>query len=130
MSRGESVMIQCELLRDRGILMVAPEGPLEANDFKQVAALVDPWIAENGALKGLMIRAPTFPGWESFGGLLAHLRFVRDHHRHIERVAAVTDSAFLKIAPLIAQHFADPEIRVFGSDEGAHAMTWLETGTA
>ena len=123
-------MIQCELLRDRGILVIAPEGPLEANDFKRVAALVDPWIAENGALKGLMVRAPVFPGWENFGGLLAHMRFVRDHYRHIERVAAVTDSAFLKIAPLIAQHFADPEIRVFGSDEEAGAMTWLETGAA
>lgn len=123
-------MIQCELLRDRGILVIAPEGPLEANDFKRVAALVDPWIAENCALKGLMVRAPFIPDWENFGGLLEHMRFVREHHRHIERVAAVTDSAFLKIAPLIARHFADPEIRVFGSDEDAGAMTWLETGAA
>ena len=56
------------------------------------------------------------------------MKFVRDHHRHIERVAAITDSAFLKIAPRIAQHFANPEIRVFSSEESARAMSWLETG--
>jgi hypothetical protein len=75
-----------------------------------------------------MIRASSFPGWDSFAGLLEHMKFVRDHHRPIERVAAVTDSAFLKIAPRIAQHFADPEIRVFRSEESARAMSWLETG--
>ena len=92
-----------------------------------MAALVDPYIAEKGALKGLMIRAVSFPGWDSFAGLLEHMKFVRDHHRHIERVAAVTDNAFLKIAPRIAQHFADPENRVFRSEESAGAMSWLET---
>jgi hypothetical protein len=122
-------MIQCQLLRDKGILVIEPEGPLEANDFKKVAALVDPYLAENATLKGLMVRAPAFPGWDSFGSLLEHMRFVRDHHKHIERVAAVTDSAFLKIAPRIAQHFANPEIRVFSSDEDAQAMGWLETGS-
>jgi hypothetical protein len=121
-------MIVCELLHDKGILLITPQGPLEASDFHKVAALVDPYIAEKGALKGLMIRASSFPGWDSFAGLLEHMKFVRDHHRQIERVAAVTDSAFLKIAPSIARHFANPEIRIFRSDESARAMSWLETG--
>jgi hypothetical protein len=52
--------------------------------------------------------------------------FVTDHHRDIERVAAVTDNDFLKIAPRIAAHFAHPEIRVFPSPDKAHALAWLE----
>ncbi len=56
------------------------------------------------------------------------MKFVRDHHRDIRRVAAVTDGAFLKIAPRIAQHFANPEIKVFGSEDRARAIAWLETG--
>ena len=54
-------MIDCELLRDKGILLITPEGPLTPSDFQKVAALVDPYIAEKGALKGLMIRASSFP---------------------------------------------------------------------
>ena len=101
---------------------------MEASDFQAIARVVDPHIAENGTLKGLLVEAPSFPGWDSFAAFLEHMKFVRDHHRRIERVAAVTDSEFLKIAPRIARHFADPEIRVFGSSERAHALAWLEAG--
>ena len=119
-------MLEFELDRDKGILIVHPRDPLEASDFQAIARVVDPHIAENGTLKGLLVEAPSFPGWDSFAAFLEHMKFVRDHHRRIERVAAVTDSEFLKIAPRIARHFADPEIRVFGSGERAHALAWLE----
>lgn len=118
-------MIDFELLTDNGVLVVKPSGPLSAADFEALAATVDPWIAKNGKLVGLLIDAPSFPGWDGFAGLLQHFRFVRDHHRNIERVAAVTDNAFLKIAPRIAEHFAYPEIRVFSVTERAEALRWL-----
>ena len=73
-------------------------------------------------MAGLLIEAPSFPGWDSFGALVQHFRFVRDHHRSIKRVAAVTDSGFLKVMPRIAEHFAHPEIRVFDGAEKARAL--------
>jgi hypothetical protein len=122
-------MIKYGLDRNRGILTVSPVEALEAGDFQAIARMVDPYITEAGALTGLLIDAPSFPGWKSFGALLEHLKFVKDHHKRIKRVAAVTDSAFLEIAPRIARHFADPEIRVFGTAQRAQALAWLETGT-
>lgn len=119
-------MIGFELLRDKGILIVRPSGPLAAGDFRELAATVDHYIAERGKLGGLLIEAASFPGWDSFAGLIEHFRFVRDHHRDIERVAAVTDDDFLKIAPRIAAHFAHPEIRVFPGSEKGQALVWLE----
>ena len=119
-------MIGFELLRDKGVLIVRPSGPLAASDFRALAATVDPYIAEKGKLNGLLIEAASFPGWDSFAGLIEHFRFVRDHHRDIERVAAVTDDDFLKIAPRIAAHFAHPEIRAFPSGDKAQALAWLE----
>ena len=121
-------MIRFELDRENGILIIQPDGPLQAADFQAISREIDPYIAANGRLAGLMVEAPSFPGWESFGALVQHLRFVRDHHRQIDRVAAVTDSPFLRIAPRIADHFADPEIRVFGSSERDRALRWLQTG--
>jgi hypothetical protein len=53
----------------------------------------------------VMIYARSFPGWESFGAIVSHLKFVADHHRRIERIAAVTGGKFLKIMPRIADHF-------------------------
>jgi hypothetical protein len=79
-------------------------------------------------LSGLLIEAPSFPGWEDFAALIEHFRFVRDHHKKIHRVAAVTDNSFLKVAPRIAAHFAHPEIKVFGGAEKARALAWLAGG--
>jgi hypothetical protein len=118
-------MLKFELLRDVGVLVVEPRDALTAEDFKAVAQAIDPYIQENGQLTGLLIDAPSFPGWESFAAFIEHVRFVRDHHRMIDRVAAVTDSPILTVAPKIAEHFAHPEFKVFRSDERAGALTWL-----
>jgi hypothetical protein len=121
-------MIRFELLKDAGVLVIEPQGALSGEDFREISRAIDPYIREKGKLTGLLIEARAFPGWDSFGALLEHFKFVYDHHRNIDRVAAVTDSAFLKIAPTIAQHFAHPDIRVFASGERAKALEWLQTG--
>lgn len=119
-------MLRFDLLQDDGILVVEPRDALTADDFRAIARVIDPYIEEHGKLTGLLVDAPSFPGWDSFGALIEHLKFVRDHHRRIDRVAAVTDNEFLKIAPRIAEHFAHPEIRVFPSAERAQALAWLQ----
>ena len=121
-------MIRFELLRDRRILLITPDGPLQRAQFEQLAKGIDPFIAANGKLVGVMIHAKSFPGWESFGALVSHLKFVADHHRQIERIAAVTDSGFLKIMPRIASHFVQASIRHFDFSEKDRALAWLETG--
>ncbi len=118
-------MISFELLRDEGILVVEPQGALEAADFAALAHEVDPYIEERGKLEGLLIQAESFPGWGDFGGLISHLRFIRDHHHDIARVAAVTDSAFLSIAPRIASHFVKAEVRHFEFEDRDAALAWL-----
>lgn len=125
-AKPETDMLTFELLRDKGILIVKPAAPLEADDFRSLAAHVDPYITEHGQLTGLLIDAPSFPGWDSFGAFVEHLHFVRDHHRRIKRVAAVTDSGFLKAMPRIGEHFAHPQIKVFECSEKAKALGWLE----
>lgn len=123
-------MIHFDLLRDRGVLIVTPQGPLEKTDFELVAREVDPFIAQKGKLKGLMIYAKSFPGWRNFEGLVSHLRFVGEHQQYIERVAAVTDSEFLAIMPSIVSHFVRAQVKHFGFDEKDKALAWLEGGAA
>ena len=108
------------------MLIVEPKDTLTADDFQAICRAVDPFISENGNLSGLLIDVPSFPGWESFGALVEHMKFVRDHHRKIDRVAVVTDSTVLTVAPKIAEHFAHPEFKVFKSGERASALAWLE----
>ena len=122
-------MIQHELLTDAGILILRPEGALRAEDFAALARAVDPYIDEHGALAGLLIDAPSFPGWEDFSALLSHLRFVRDHHRRIRRIAVVSDDTLLSLGPKVARHFVSAELRNFETVDRAAALAWLEGGT-
>jgi hypothetical protein len=43
-------MLKFELLKDFGVLIVEPRGPLRAEDFQAVSAAVDPHIRQNGKL--------------------------------------------------------------------------------
>lgn len=118
-------MLRYELLRDEGILLVQPQGPIQAGDFESIAKAVDPYIEEKGRLRGVMIEARSFPGWDSFAALLSHLRFVRDHHQRISKIAAVSDSTILSIAPQLAKHFVKAEVRHFNTNDRDAALAWL-----
>ena len=118
-------MIHFELLRAQRILTITPEGPLQAADFQKLSEAVDPLIETEGDLKGLLIDAPSFPGWESFGDMVSHIKFVKNHERHIEKVAVVSDSGFLSIMPRFISHFIHAQIRHFGSSEKVQALAWL-----
>jgi hypothetical protein len=118
-------MISHELMSERGILIVIPEGPLEKNDFEALARDVDPYIEAQGKLNGLLISAKVFPGWKDFAALVSHLRFVKNHHQKIRRVAAVTDSGFLSILPHIANHFVAAEVKHFEYGDKDRALAWL-----
>ena len=58
-------MIEFELLRDAGVLIVAPKGALTVEDFRAISRTVDPYISENGKLTGVVLEVPAFPGWDN-----------------------------------------------------------------
>ncbi len=118
-------MIKHELLDHDGIMVVSPEGSLSEEDFIQLANAADPYIEAHGGLSGIMIYTETFPGWKDFSGLLSHLRFVKDHHHKIGKVALVTDSRAAAVAESLAKHFVSAEIRHFGFVDKAQALDWL-----
>jgi hypothetical protein len=120
-------MIETQLLPD-GVLIVSPSDELQAVDFERMRLLADPYIEDHGELKGLLIDAESFPGWENFSSMLSHFRFVRDYQQKIERVAAVTDNGFLAILPLVADHFVAAEVRHYNYQDRDRALAWLSTG--
>jgi hypothetical protein len=118
-------MLKHELRTEEGILIVRPEGPLSSDDFTHIAADVDAHLEAHGALNGLMIHARRFPGWEDLWAVMSHLKFVREHHRKIRRVAVVSDAAMLQVAPKIATHFVSAEIKQFPFEAEDAALAWL-----
>jgi len=118
-------MVEHELLPTEGLLILRPTGRLEAADFQSVAGEIDPYIEANGKLNGILLDAEAFPGWKDFAALLAHLKFVREHHRKVAKIAVVSDSSFLAFAPKIAAHFVRADIRHFSRTQRQDALAWL-----
>ena len=85
-------MISIEVLGVEGIIIVEPSGPLEEADFHKLAKEIDAYSEDKGRLTGLIIHTKEFPGWDDFSAFLHHMKFVKEHHKQIKRVAIVTDS--------------------------------------
>jgi hypothetical protein len=120
-------MIEVKLDEDTGIVTVVPSAPLNKEDFIHLANEVDPYIEKEGKLNGLIIQVKSFPGWEDFAGLLSHLQFVREHHKKIEKVAAVSDGRIVSIMPKIVDHFVNAKVKYFPYESLNEAISWVQS---
>jgi hypothetical protein len=117
-------VIEHELRADDAILILRLRKSLTARDFTSLASLVDDYLDHGGKLRGVLISGKSFPGWEDLDGLIAHLKFVRDHHALIDRIAIVADGVVARLLPSVASHFVNARLRHF--DDETAAMAWLE----
>jgi len=121
-------MIDFNMDMEHAILTVCPQSALSEQDFSRMTTEVDRVIAQQGELAGLIIHAKAFPGWDSFSGMLSHFHFIHDHHRHIKKVAVVSDSSVLSIFPHISAHFVSAELRHFHYEDYHEAVAWIQAG--
>ena len=117
-------MIDHTLDTAASILSVRLRSPLAKEDFEGLAKAIDPYIEKAGGLAAVVVEAPKFPAWDSFGALAAHLRFVRDHHKRIRKLAIVTDSPMGNVAEKLASHFVAAQIKHFPVAEAQAARRW------
>jgi hypothetical protein len=122
-------MLNFSIMKPEGILILNPDAPLSKEDFDGLSAAVDAYLTEHATLRGVLIRAKGFPGWENFGGFSAHLHFVREHHKKVVRVAIVTDSHFAVIAESLGKHFISADIRHFAASADMQALDWLQSAS-
>jgi len=118
-------MIDINLDTTNSILHLRPKSAFEAADFARLAQTVDPHIEATGSLRGILIEATGFPGWENLGAMASHFRFVRDHHKHVEKIAVVTDSKMGDVAERLGAHFIAAQVRHFQAGQAEAAKQWI-----
>ncbi|MGI9280778.1 MAG: STAS/SEC14 domain-containing protein [Endozoicomonas sp.] len=120
-----SNMLSIEMDKEDGIALLEPHGPLSKEDFIAAAKQIDPLIEAKGDLGGLIIRTDHFPGWESFGALVSHFRFVKNHHKHLKKIALVTNAKVGDLGEKMASHFIAAKIRHFQFEQLEAAKLWI-----
>lgn len=118
-------MIKYTIIEPEDLLILEPDAPLKATDFDFLAEHLDPYLAKQGKLPGLMIYAKKFPGWENLAAFTAHIRFVKDHLKRVTRIAMVTDSAILTDVSRVADHLTEAEVKQFAFASYHEALFWL-----
>lgn len=121
-------MLNVNLREAKGIAILEPDGELSENDFKNAAEIIDPYIEKVGKLNGLIIHVRSFPGWDTFASFITHMKFVKEHHKRISRIAFVTDSPIGSIAEKLASHFVNAEIKSFAFSELEASKKWIQFG--
>jgi hypothetical protein len=106
-------------------LVLEPSGPLTRRDLDALTERFDARVAATDRVPNLVIRAGSFPAWADFAALLKHLRFIREHHRLVERVAIVSDARALDLAPRLARRFVSADVRHFPTADLDAALAWV-----
>jgi hypothetical protein len=121
--------LNCILDKKDSILIVEIKDSLSSEDFKVLSKVVDPWIKENGTLKGIILHVKKFPYWENIGGFCSHISFVKSHHREIKKVALVADGIIPNLAPKLIGHFVKAEVKNFDYKQLETAKKWVLSQT-
>jgi hypothetical protein len=111
--------------KTEAIVTLEPEGELTKEDFETAIRIIDPFIKIRGKLTGMMIYTKDFPGWKSFAAFIEHMKFIKNHHKKIKRLAFVTDSNIGDLAEKVGSHFVEAEIKHFPYDQKTEAKAWL-----
>ena len=122
-------MLDYSVMKPEGILVLKPHSPLTKEDFSGLGAAVNAYLSDHDKLHGVLIESKEFPSWENIGGFSAHMHFVRDNRKKVERIAVVTDSPMATIAESLGNIFTSAEVKHFPYEDDAQAMEWL-TGEA
>ena len=118
-------MLNIQIDTENGIAILSPDDKLSEADFKNAAETIDPYIEQHEKLNGLIIATESFPGWESFAGLISHLTFVKDHHKKIKHIDFVTNSPLGSLAEHLASHFVSAQISAFKYSDLDLAKLWI-----
>ena len=120
-------MIRVDLNEAEAIAVVRPDRMhgLSEDYFELLTDRIDRYLEDYEALRGLVIVTRRFPGWESLAAFTSHMRFVRDHHRAICKVALVSDSRLLSVAPRLANLFVKAQVRRFPFADIEDARRWI-----
>jgi hypothetical protein len=122
----EDPMLDYSILLPEGILVLETGTPLSTEDFSGLAIVVDSYLSNHDKLRGVLIHAKSFPGWEDLDGFTAHMRFVREHHKKVARLAVVTDSHLAGMLESLGKHFVAAEMMHFPYADNAKALDWLK----
>ena len=127
LSQKESLSpnIKITLQKESKIAILELEKSLSKDDFLYAKSIIDPFIKENEKLNGIIIYTKDFPYWDSFSGFISHMKFIKNHHQDVKKLAFVTDSFVGEVGEHLGSHFISAEVKNFDFNALQEAKEWI-----
>jgi hypothetical protein len=109
------------------VFIVTPEGSISADQIDDLATRVNTYINETDRVPNLVLHTKSVPHWSNFNALKTHLRFIKNHHRVVAKVAIVSDVKLLWLAKSLVDHFVGAKVRRFDEEAIDDAIAWAQT---
>jgi len=114
-------MIKTENISGNALKIIAPR-KLYAEDFQQMAPEVDSFIRQHGKIR-LLIDVSSFHGWNNVAALLKHIRFIKERHKKVERIAVVGARSWQHWVIGVVRMIVHPEVRAYAQQ--SEALRWI-----
>jgi hypothetical protein len=113
------------ILPARRVLLIELQDALHAEDFDALSRELNVAMeSSDNPLHGIVVHARERPHWENLGALFRHVRFVREHHKKVRRVAIAGDGKLAALLPPMIGLLLHPEVRSFPFDAVDRAVEW------
>ena len=119
-------MLDYELLKNEGLLLLEPQTPIQTRDFAQLCEAVNLYLHGQNRIKGLVIATDDQMGWEDFAELITHLQFNDDAHSHIDKLAFASDLDLDSHIGKVTNQIPSAEVRLFPTSSRSNALAWIK----
>lgn len=117
-------MLSIDIRVRDNIALISPDGAISTQDIERLAEQVDGYINESDKVPNLVIQTKGIPHWSDLEAMGKHLKFVRNHHNIVRKVALVSDSKLLWLAKSIVGNFTGAKVRQFPEEALDDAVAW------
>jgi len=115
----------CQFDDHHGVILLDVKNPFSEEDFQAISSLIDPYFAEHGELKGIIINSKKFPYWTSAKNRAEYLNFASNNHHKFQKAALGMGGFFTKIVARIARNKVHPEVKIFKFNQIEKAQDWI-----
>ena len=116
----------CQFDEHHGVLLLdVTSASFTADDFKIISSIIDPYSAEHGMLKGVIVHSKKFPYWSSPQNRAEYINFANNNHHKFEKAAFSMGGFFAKIVIRIAKGRVHPKVKLFKYDQIQQAQSWI-----
>jgi hypothetical protein len=119
-------MLNIEIKDRANIVIVTPDGAITAADIDRMTEEINNYINNHDRVPNLVIHTMSIPYWSNFKAMEKHLKFVKNHHQIVKKVAIVSDSKLLWLAKTIVDRFTGANVRRFTEEALDDAVAWAE----